>query len=135
MLCYLLYRSTFTAGSPQLTAVCQDGLGAFISAETLSAAEQTQRHGSATVMHTFLVMMSLDKIPGIVAVAGRKKMAAELKAQVGSSLFKTGSKQKTIAKTVVIRINELADGKAFERVDFEELKKKQDAESIPIADA
>ena len=89
-----------------------------------------QRHGSQTVMYTYLALMLLDKIPAISSVAGRKKAIQELKDRVGSKNF-TGknSSSSSITKSVIERANELHEGKLFDRVDFESLSKAMKAKT------
>lgn len=73
-------------------------------------------------MHTYLLLMVLDRIPHITAVAGRKKAVLELKERIGSRVFnekKTGS----VSQSIIKRVAELELGKLFERIDFEKLKK------------
>ena len=110
-----------------------------MEASQLMKYDQIQKQGSTTVMHTYLVLMTLDTIPAIVSVAGRKKQVQDLKNQVGPALFKISNKRSHLRKTVVARVNDLGEGKAFERVDFEALKKAKDAaeaaqEAVPIQD-
>ena len=110
-----------------------------MEASQLMKYDQIQKQGSTTVMHTYLVLMTLDTIPAIVSVAGRKKQVQDLKNQVGPALFKISNKRSHLSKTVVARVNDLGEGKAFERVDFEALKKAKDAaeaaqEAVPIQD-
>ena len=105
----------------------KDGFGSFSDPSDLAAVESSQRHASTTVMHTFLVMSSLDKIPSIASIAGRKKACQDLKDRVGIKLFKLGTKQSTISKSVIARISSLSEGTAYERLDFERIKKDKDA--------
>ena len=48
---------------------------------------------------------------------------AALKAEVGTDLFRPSCK--TLSKSLVARLNELAEGKAFEALDFEQLANKR----------
>ena len=69
--------------------------------------------------------MCQDRISNISSVAGRKKAVLELKERIGSRLF-SDKKATTISKSIIKRVNELADGKVFERIDFEKIKADKD---------
>ena len=77
-------------------------------------------------MHTFIVWAALDQVPEIVSLAGRKKAAQDVKERIGVKAF-SDKKDSAVSKSLVTRVNDLCEGKVFERVNFEQIKKEKDA--------
>ena len=69
-----------------------------------------QKHASCTVMHTYVVLMTMDKVPAIASIAGRKKAIQDMKERLGPRFF-NDSKNKVLSKSLVVRANELGEGK------------------------
>ena len=103
----------------------QDGFGKFLDVNDVAKVVSIQKHASQTVMHTFLLLMTLDRIPNMSSVAGRKKAVQELKDRIGSKAF-SEKKEGSVSKSIVKRVNELNDGKVFDRIDFEKLKAEKE---------